>query len=61
MVIAWGGPFEALCGFRPLEEIRYFLRGSFDEEKYLAITFIPNNCFLFLLLFIFNTLYFFQP
>jgi len=26
MVIAWGGPFEALCGFRPLEEIRYFLR-----------------------------------
>jgi len=26
MVIAWLGPFEALCGFRPVEEIKNFLR-----------------------------------
>jgi len=32
MVIAWLGPFEALCGFRPLTEIRNFLR----EVKELA-------------------------
>jgi len=32
MVIAWLGPFEALCGFRPIEEIRKFLQ----EVKELA-------------------------
>ena len=28
MVTAWLGPFEALCGFRPLEEIRFFVQGK---------------------------------
>ena len=36
MVIAWLGPFEALCGFRPVEEIKNFLRGNFDKGNDLA-------------------------
>lgn len=27
MVTAWLGPFEALCGFRPAAEIKFFLQG----------------------------------
>lgn len=28
MVTAWSGAFEALCGFRPISEIAFFLKGA---------------------------------
>jgi len=28
MVTAWLGPFEALCGFRPIAEIQFFIKGK---------------------------------
>lgn len=33
MVTAWLGPFEALCGFRPIAEIQFFIKGKTKKSK----------------------------
>nr|CAG4650216.1 EOG090X07LH [Sida crystallina] len=40
MVTAWAGPFEALCGFRPIAEIKSFVQ---DIEE-LADVIGPDSC-----------------
>lgn len=40
MVTAWLGPFEALCGFRPLHEIKFFV----EEIEELASIFGRDSC-----------------